>query len=434
MKHDKGNRQRWVQKSRCFNRFLSNGIVACTLLLLASTFLLAPASARLLYVSKAGDGTTGLSWQTAKTSISDAIDIAESGDDIWVAGGEYNESIQTSHELSLYGGFAGTEAPEEFALRDITSYSTVVDATGMGISCLSAINVAGLTVDGFLLTGGNNLYGGGVYLENASASIRHCHITRNTADDGSGVYIKDATMVLDGCIITANRGFKLGIGISRFGGGVYCTGAYLAMHTCRISDHNSANGAVYLVESNADISESTVDNNHATNGGGIFSMLSTLHLSNSVISNNTCDYVLSEGAGIRSYGNTRIEDCTITANHGVRGGGIYMDGTGNRIVSTQICHNTAKRGAGLMSRVRESTSISRCVIASNTAQHGGGVYAAAGQLLFEQCTITENKAHDLDITGGGGGLCSPRPFLRTAQFPTIGWMAMAEPSISWGGV
>ena len=52
-----------------------------------------------------GDGTT---WATAYDSLYDAMAAAQSGDQIWVAGGTYVGNFTLTLGVELYGGFAGT--------------------------------------------------------------------------------------------------------------------------------------------------------------------------------------------------------------------------------------------------------------------------------------------------------------------------------------
>src|SRR6056297_470967 len=78
--------------------------------------LLAPAasaSAATLYVGadlgSSGDGT---SWATAYDRLEEAMGAASDGDEIWVQGGTYPQniiSISAINNLSIYGGFSGTE-------------------------------------------------------------------------------------------------------------------------------------------------------------------------------------------------------------------------------------------------------------------------------------------------------------------------------------
>ena len=64
--------------------------------LAALTFLFAsfPSRAATLYVSPTGDGTNGLTWETAFTTVGEAIASATSGAaEIWIRGGTYAETV-----------------------------------------------------------------------------------------------------------------------------------------------------------------------------------------------------------------------------------------------------------------------------------------------------------------------------------------------------
>lgn len=78
-----------------------------------------PASADVIYVD--GDATganSGSSWEDAYTDLQDALGVALSGDQVWVAQGTYKPSgpagdVLATYQLlsgvGLYGGFAGGE-------------------------------------------------------------------------------------------------------------------------------------------------------------------------------------------------------------------------------------------------------------------------------------------------------------------------------------
>jgi hypothetical protein len=53
-----------------------------------------------------GDGGT---WQTAFKTIAEAMTVATSSDEIWVAKGIYSERITLKAGVQLYGGFNATE-------------------------------------------------------------------------------------------------------------------------------------------------------------------------------------------------------------------------------------------------------------------------------------------------------------------------------------
>ena len=157
------------------------------LLLLALTLFLSAAEGRTLYVAQTGDGSDGASWETAFTTVSNALAEASHGDSVWVREGTYAEALSIENSVSLYGGFAGVEANTEFHLRDSQARPTVLDATGLETSVITIHGVNGGTVDGFTIRGGDAPVGGGIRIETpvqplrvaASATTRRIGTTRS---------------------------------------------------------------------------------------------------------------------------------------------------------------------------------------------------------------------------------------------------------------
>jgi len=52
------------------------------------------AYAATLYVAQDGDGTDGLTWETAFTTVSAGLAASASGDHIWVKSGTYEEELK----------------------------------------------------------------------------------------------------------------------------------------------------------------------------------------------------------------------------------------------------------------------------------------------------------------------------------------------------
>ena len=162
-----------------------------------------------------GDGS---SWTNAFGSVQQALEVAQAGDAIWVAKGEYfttsgnnrNLYFQIKDGVKLYGGFAGNES--SLTQRNTNSNRTILSGE-IGTSSLDdnaytvvyTENVGTETlVDGFIITGGTanveqegpsqvkESCGAGWYnVANGSQSsptIRNCKFVDNKAREGAGIY------------------------------------------------------------------------------------------------------------------------------------------------------------------------------------------------------------------------------------------------------
>ena len=170
------------------------------------------------YVSFSGSDTslyTG--WATAASNLQAAIDVADPGDQIWIAAGVHYPSntsgFMMRRGVDLYGGFEGSESL--LSERDWVEHLTIlsgdvdandaVDARGVVVSAvddgkLNGANsrhvlywdtnvVAYNMIDGLFITAGLGTdmgRGGGIRVEsNEWLTVRHCTITGNRAGDGA---------------------------------------------------------------------------------------------------------------------------------------------------------------------------------------------------------------------------------------------------------
>lgn len=129
--------------------------------------------------------------------------------------------------------------------------------------------------------GGRSQYGGGIFLQNAHASIDNCIITSNTADAaavsgssnivaaGGGIYALSSTVVLADSTISNNT----------------CTGPWATTHT-----YGDGPGiAVYNSEitvTGCRIAANTVRRVELQAGGGIYAEQSKVYMVNSIIQSN----------------------------------------------------------------------------------------------------------------------------------------------------
>ncbi|PDW01675.1 hypothetical protein CJ255_17995, partial [Candidatus Viridilinea mediisalina] len=266
----------------------------------------------MLYVRAGASGANdGTSWANAFPTLQDALAVATSGQQIWVAAGTYypdegdgqtdNDRSSTfllRENVAIYGGFAGNETALE--QRDWLANVTILsgdldqdDTPNFGNRANNAYHVVtganNATLDGFTITAGNangawpNNIGGGIYNNNASPTLRNLTISGNQAGvSGGGIYNNNASPTLRNLTISGNRATSVG-------GGVYNNGGTPSFSNVTISD-NQANwngGGVFNSSSNASFANITISGNRATNdGGGVFNNGGTPSFSNVTISGN----------------------------------------------------------------------------------------------------------------------------------------------------
>ncbi|NLE60875.1 MAG: hypothetical protein GX616_21225, partial [Planctomycetes bacterium] len=104
-----------------------------------------------------------------------------------------------------------------------------------------------------------------------------------------------------------------------------------------------------------------------------------------------------------------IRNCVITSNHAANGGGVFFNRSTSLMVNCVIAGNSADYGGGILCS-RSSPVIANCLIAGNGATYGGAIACWLSSCpVIANCTITGNSAEE------GGGLwcwdsCAPKLF------------------------
>ncbi len=173
----------------------------------------------------------------------------------------------------------------------------------------------------------NGLFGGGVLAETGAAPrVVDCVLSNNLAGMGAGAYVDASTAEFERCEFFGNR-------TDLFGGGglASANGADVTVLDCTFH-HNQAIGfsgngsGVLITRASGLIVNSQFFRNTATYiGGGVSSVLSTTHIINSTLSENSA---ATSGSGAYIDGDTTIEN-TIAWNNAVDE--IYVAG-GNPVV------------------------------------------------------------------------------------------------------
>ncbi len=316
-------------------------------------------SATKYYVDSDGSDLDGSSWANAYKSIQSAINVAVSGDTIWVKSGIYYSddtdetvSITIPSGVLLFGGFTGEEASiDDRALSDIDGDSiteaweftnaTVIDGEiqqdgtdsnntqhiikiASGASKSTTLN--GFTIrngysdgysSGVYIYGGTissciiqdcmaynssaDVYGGGLYAENATVKdvlIKDCSLEGKVVA-GGGAYINN--VVMTGCSVTGCSGSLLSSGTKGYGGGVYASGASHILNT-KISNcstegtySNTGGGGLYLIGSSTAMNVIVYNCEADAYAGGVYNLSS--YFVNGVVVNNHATGTSASGGG-----------------------------------------------------------------------------------------------------------------------------------------
>ena len=313
-------------------------------------------------------------------TIQDAIDAAETGDEIIVEDGVF--SGEGNYEINYNGKnivVRSENGPE----------NCIIDCNGLGRAFhLNNYETRAAIIKGFtIISGESAVISIGT---TASPTIESC-VIRDCDAEGGGVITGAAYPLIVNCQIYNN-----------IGNGINATGSGAVTVTNCIIQFNDGVGI------------------YAKNGN-----LSTSTITGCTISDNMDD-------GIFTYdGFTVIDDCTICDN---KGSGIYVYYENELIITNSSVKRNKESGINVRSATLiaescivsdnfstdsgggirclwdEGTSIKNCVIANNySTQNGGGIYIIPIFSTFEEfinCTVTNNTA---DIYGGGVGLVSSDP-------------------------
>lgn len=355
-----------------------------------------PASGAVFHVKPDGDDTrSGMSWAEARSTLTQTMDAAQAGDEIWVAAGEYREHLEVKPNVALYGGFEGFESARDE--RDWLQHPTVLNGTTNGIVVLISEGGPATVVDGFTIQNG---LGAGIRLFNSAAVIRHNVIRDNMSSAGlaygAGISIRNLGLnpvaVIDQNVIIDNYAHD--------GGGIACIDASPRITRNHIAwnfAQQNGGGISCWRDSSPLIANNVIAANTAftldgvavpIGGGGIFATADDLdgrphptavsapHIRNNVIAANGAKSPIGMGGGGISMADSNggvpeVLNNTIVANNGA---GIHWG-------------SSALPGIALLPVIRNN------LIAFNP----GGLEMIAGtpdQATIEFNCVYANRVHD----------------------------------------
>ena len=276
------------------------------------------------------------------TTIQSAIDAATAGDEILVAPGSYTETIDFKGKAVWLRSSGGPEV-------------TVIDGSGLNESVVRCVSGEGpdTVLQGFTITGGNAVFGGGMRNVGSSPTVVDCIFFANVASDrGGGMYNELANPSIDGCVFLGNFAAEMG-------GGMYNqrSSPTIAWSEFRMNSANKGGGMRNYIDAHPTVSDSNfIDNTAGEEGGGMDN---------------------------RKNSNPMVTRCVFVGNTAVSGGGGMHNyvgnavATGNPVVSSSLfIGNSAAEGGGMRNHDPHPVIIN-CTFAENS---GGGINSDNGSI------------------------------------------------------
>lgn len=312
------------------------------LLLFAGFLLSATCVAERLYVSPQGNASaTGADWNNSLT-LEAALARSVAGDEVWTLQGTYflapsagrTASFTIPAGVSLYGGFAGSEASAK--QRTAGNYSVLSGDLGVkgeisdnAYSVVTMLSDAGSvsTLDGFTIRDGSarnfreglakSSAGGGLYImagtQLSNHQITNCLFTNNKAHNGGAVLVDSGRPSFIACVFEHNSAdFN--------GGAVYNKGiasiASPIFRDCTFEDNSSNSGAGMT--------------NNGSNGSSSPLILNCSFVNNTSLMNGAAIYNISNDNGETE---PVLEGCSFIGNESILGDEVSGQGVSRTMAS-----------------------------------------------------------------------------------------------------
>ncbi len=366
--------------------------------MLVSMLVVSAAQAGTLYVDVncpgPGDGSEADPYCSIQTAIDNALDTNE----IVVAPGTYVEQINLAGKAITVRSSGGADV-------------TTIDARGAG-SVVTCENGEGpdTVLDGFTITGGIAVSGGGMHnLNGSSPTVTRCTFVGNSASAGAGMENNgnDTNPTVTDCMFIGNSA-GLGGGMLNFGGA-----SPTVSHCAFLGNDAETGGGMANFFGTPTVTHCTFTDNSASGispggfGGGMYnSSLASPTVIECAFEGNLA---ATEGGGISSFGGTNpsVTACIFRDNvAGLHGGGMANRSTGPPDSIPMVTNCTFERnvaetfnGGGIFSHGSDPI-VTNCTFTENSAGlQGGGVFQEAGSATVTNCIVWGNSPEEI-VNGG----------------------------------
>ena len=372
----------------------------------------AQSGTRVIRVATTGNDTPNCGGPTNPClTVQHAVDVAQPGDEIRVAGGTYTginhyddlkQVVYINKSVTIRGGYTNTN----WDTPDPDANPTTLDAQGQG-RVLYITGDISATIEGLRVTGGDAAglgggqgcdAGGGVYVNNATATISNNQVFNNTARCGGGLCLfldlQEGAATLSGNTIFSNT--------ADFCGGLSVESPIICplRGNSVCSNTNDTCGVLSLAAINTTLSGNTITDNSANYGGGLCLSLRAAMLVNNLVVHNRADIL---GSGLVVAGSwTHLMHTTISRNSGGDGSGIY------------VLEIRCEGPPGLWLVYPSAVALTNTILVSHTV----GITVTAGNTATLEATLwgTDTWANTTDWGGAGTIITGTRNYWGAPSF------------------
>ncbi|MEL6345368.1 MAG: putative metal-binding motif-containing protein [Myxococcota bacterium] len=377
------------------------------------------------------------------------------------------EDCTFQENVATDGGAIGAGAEATVTIRGglfVDNLAAGADSTGAERGAGGAIYATELTLEGVLLESNRAYQGGavavidGVLSADAATQLANNEALANAARDdfghGGAIYASGSAVDLDGAAMSENTGV--------IGGALYVNGGSARLSSVDIANNTAASdigedglpdrsgygGGIAVFNVDVDLTgESTIAENEAADGGGLYASGADLNVDGSTFTGNLAWFgggvflddstlslddasvlaqneamALTDADGVLRYGGEG-GGVAATNNSAITAGGARLQqnlgwfGGGARITDASMSggdfrFNIATNGGG--AHVEDGT-FSDAILFANSGDFAGGVLGAGASVTLRELTLSIN---DAVIDGGGAYIYSDTATIEGCTFET----------------